>query len=194
MPRPVDGSCAGAPFVSSGCCSTERLDLDAEEMGYEVLHSLSNSGGGLGLWATHLTGLAGATDSKPEGRSRGLFPLPMPASCQRLVRNAKSSSTGGRPHVPSSRSKTPKRTGHLSWLAVLIIALNWFAFGCLSNLPLITPRSAPTAAQSRALNHLTELRQRFVEPDAESFRLALPLNPSWNVWVASALTTLATQC
>ena len=136
-------------------------------MGYEVLHAVSNSGGGLGHWASHLTALAGAADSMTEGCSRGLFPLPMLSSCQRLVRNAQSSSNGGRPHVPSSRSKVPKRTGHLCWLAVLSIALNWLAFGCLSSLPFIKPRSSPTAAQSRALDHLTGLCQRFVEPDVK---------------------------
>ena len=140
-------------------------------MGYEVLYALSNSGGGLGHWATHRTATAGATDSITEGRSRGLFPLPMPASCQRLVMGARSSFYSERPRIPSARSKTP-----FSWLAVLIIAINWLAFGCLSSMPLKTPLATPTSAQAPALDHLTGLCRLFVEPDAEG--QAPPRSPS----------------
>ena len=80
MQGSVGSSCAGAASAVPWSAASERLVLEAEVMGYEVLDAASNSGGRLGHWATHLIAMAGATDSTTEGRSRGLVPLPMPAS------------------------------------------------------------------------------------------------------------------
>ena len=136
--------------------------MDAEELGYEVLYLVSHSSGGLSHWANVLSTQNEATDKNTEGRDRGLFPLPMPAICQRLVRNCLRKDRKERPRVPEARRSRPSSTGHLPWLAVLIIAVNWLAFGCLASAPVRKPRSVPSQAQDRAVSHLTALAHRFV--------------------------------
>ena len=139
--------------------------MDAEELGYEVLYLIAHSSGGLGHWANVLSTHDEATDKNTEGRDRGLFPLPMPATCQRLVRASCEKSREERPRAPADRKHRPSRTAHLPWLAVLIIAVNWMAFGCLASAPVRKPTGTVSAGQRRTIEHLTGLAQRFVSPD-----------------------------
>ena len=111
-----------------------------------VLYQVSHSSGGLGHWANVLSTLNEATDKNTEGRDRGLCPLPIPATCQRLVRNCLRKDRKERPRVPEAQRSRPSSTGHLPLLALLIIAMNWLAFGCLASASVKKPRSLPSQA------------------------------------------------
>ena len=150
--------------------------MNAEELGYEVLNLIARSAGGLGHWANVLSTRDEATDKATDGRDRGLFPLPMPATCQRLVRSCLRIERKERTRVPNKQRTRPSSTGHLPWVGVWIVAVNWLAFGCLATAPVRKPRSVPSQAQCRAVTHLTALAQRFVQPDAPGAEV--PRTPS----------------